>query len=590
MLAEGTAVVDLPLYDTYSNPGVLVTDEIDPIPILTTTLYLCNGALSEETIAQETGCGQLLDGSNIEPERDCVAQSTSLNTDALNVYVEVYRAVDASGNTAVPVLRCIQVIDTCRVKTYESPSDGLQYEFTCAPPAVCSEFGICLSTDEAAAATEEYVVIRDTTPPIISPLPEGTQFELIDGVKVVRVKVLQNDPFTDPGVTAYDPVDLPDVPGDADLTDAVTIAGRSLVDTSVATMPDQPYPILYTVLDSAGNAAIPLVRAIEVINPCAPVNRCPDGSCSPVCISTSQDEDDPRRAEPPVITLVGPPAVSIAQYEVYTRYGRAVLVSVPSFVSVPPSKASVGHVCDRGATATDSLEGVLTSRVQACGRNFIQDGIDACNLNSSVPGSCRRPDASFGSASVPYPLLCDHPRDYEVVFSITNERGLSASISRLLTVTAACDEGERLCDNSVDCSGMLPYRAQSKHAGGSPAGWPTALLPVSRSTVEGFCAGDVNSEGPSAEVVIPPPKITLATHPELGDPVELKFDTNYEACSESQARPPFSVVRCPGRLCLQTLRANSMYGEERCHDVYLCCDPCPGANEGSALRDWSDCC
>ena len=71
------------------------------------------------------------------------------------------------------------------------------------------------------------------------------------------------------GVQAYDPVDLPEVPGDGDITQLVSTSGVAQVDTSIATTEGEPYVVVYRVSDSAGNAALPVVRLVEVFNPCA---------------------------------------------------------------------------------------------------------------------------------------------------------------------------------------------------------------------------------------------------------------------------------------------------------------------------------
>lgn len=63
--------------------------------------------------------------------------------------------------------------------------------------------------------------------------------------------------FTDPGAEAYDN-------RDRNITDQLTAWGLSSVVTSNPTESTNPYQIMYSVVDSAKNKAVPAYRRVEV--------------------------------------------------------------------------------------------------------------------------------------------------------------------------------------------------------------------------------------------------------------------------------------------------------------------------------------
>ena len=150
---------------------------------------------------------------------------------------------------------------------------------------------------------------------------------------------------------------------DGDISSKVSIAHvPSRLSTKSPTKELQPFWIVYTVADAAGNPAAEIARQIHV--------RCPDGEslcppnedddklvCSPepsLCgFAHFKDEDGATEGEPPgappTLLLVGPGEVEVKAGQPYTRCSP----------TTPPSV-----VCERGAVAHDDIDGDLTDAVE----------------------------------------------------------------------------------------------------------------------------------------------------------------------------------------------------------------------------------
>ncbi|KAK3268689.1 hypothetical protein CYMTET_22821 [Cymbomonas tetramitiformis] len=207
----------------------------------------------------------------------------------------------------------------------------------------------------------------------------------------------------------------------------------------LAAMGGQPAPHLDWlghVRDSAGNAAQEVRRRVYVTNPCKHAGADPDVpervcsveadgdvTCSvsggDLCstIDFEESEDDAEK-KPPTVALIGPEQVSVAQGELYAAC---------------PSEPPLDLVCDKGAQASDELDGDLTDMILACTpdgttNRFINKGVTGCSIDTGVPGV------------------------YVIAFSVKNSVRLSATATRTLTVIAACPAGEALCADMVTCS------------------------------------------------------------------------------------------------------------------------------------------
>jgi hypothetical protein len=104
-------------------------------------------------------------------------------------------------------------------------------------------------------------------------------------------------------------------------------------------------------------------RRVYVVNPCGnsaggvPEFLCCDGACSengfcgPECTSLGAEEEEVFVPTPPVLELVGPSSIAVEMGTPYTMC---------------PEGASLSAICDRGATAEDETDGVVTGRILAC--------------------------------------------------------------------------------------------------------------------------------------------------------------------------------------------------------------------------------
>ena len=161
------------------------------------------------------------------------------------------------------------------------------------------------------------------------------------------------------GVEAFDATD-------GNLTSRIAlrhIPGR--LSTRFPTPEDEPFTVVYSVADHAGNAAERIAVQIHVV--------CPDGQelCPPrgdghrMCVQAPATrgmcafafrtvEDPPEvgdKAAPPSLQLVGPETTEL-------------FVGEPYVLCDPNTPGST--VCERGARAYDSVDGDLTSLIMVC--------------------------------------------------------------------------------------------------------------------------------------------------------------------------------------------------------------------------------
>jgi len=157
----------------------------------------------------------------------------------------------------------------------------------------------------------------------------------------------------------------------------VSARGAAAVRTTNPTPPDDPLRIVYSVADRAGNQAARAERRIFV--------GCPNGAtlcegeagwfCSlqgAACVGAPLPEPPPPAAAT-TIHLVGPAVVRVEQFQPYGKCSTPWLQELP---------------CDRGAAATDPVEGDVTAFIDACtpGHPFPDFGLTPCGINTSVAG------------------------------------------------------------------------------------------------------------------------------------------------------------------------------------------------------------
>ncbi|KAK3279960.1 hypothetical protein CYMTET_12181 [Cymbomonas tetramitiformis] len=383
-----------------------------------------------------------VDGYNVRVVAEGVdSVDTCCVTEPATPFLITYRAADSAGNQAAEVVRQVAVVPMCAPPSYMCDEDaaGVQECALCTETESENETAATLMCEcldlmselsdmlTEQTLTEEFVPEIDSTPPVLTLLGDGVLGITQSGIQVMAHYLIQSEEWTDPGVAAHDDLD-------GDLSRSVTSFGLGAVDTAAETPADAPYVVTYQVQDAAGNAAVEVRRRVYVTNPCASEGErvclmdlgnnvtCTVGQGS-MCPSNDFDadpEDDTEEPQlPPSITLIGPPAVSVEQGDVYA--------------ACPTEGGAMDLMCDKGAHAVDARDGDLTAIVVAC----TTDGVDNRYVNRGVLG-CG--------------VDTTQPGEYAVELAVTNSLGLSSALQRFVTVTAACPVGETLCRDGLTCS------------------------------------------------------------------------------------------------------------------------------------------
>jgi len=281
----------------------------------------------------------------------------------------------------------------------------------------------------ATEVTRTVTVIADTTAPVIT----------LNGASTINLQ--QGDAFTDPGATATDNVD-------GDLTSSIVIGGDT-VNTNIV----GSYVITYNVSDAAGNAAVEVTRTVNV-NPDAtpPVITLIGASTINLNVgeaynelgATATDNLDGDISANIVITGTVNTAVAgtyFVNYNVSDSAGNAA-AQVTRTVNViadttPPVITLIGpstinlttgdSYVDQGATATDNIDGDLTSSI-----------VVVNNVNTGLAGS------------------------YSVTYNVSDSAGNAATeVVRTVNVS----------DPSSGCSGGISSFPYSEGFEGSIGAW-----------------------------------------------------------------------------------------------------------------------
>ena len=354
---QGAAAVTLEVGSSYTDAGATASDDVD-------------GNIS----------------ANIQT-------NSTVNTAAVGAYTVTYTVSDAAGNAATQVVRTVNVVDTTppvltlqgaavvtvqvgssysdagatAIDAYQGNISGAIVVDNPVNTAVVGTYTITYtvadSSGNAAAAVVRTVNVVDTTKPVITRL----------GNAIVSVSVGAS--YTDAGARATDNYD-----GD--------ITSRIQVNNPVNTSRIGSYTVTYNVSDAAGNAAATVTRTVTVGDATAPVITL--RGQSPVTVevgaaysdagATATDNYDGditsriQTSNPVDTSKTGSYAVtynvSDAAGNAATAVSRTVNVvdttkPVISLRGQSPVTVEAGaSYSDAGATATDSYDGDITSRIQ----------------------------------------------------------------------------------------------------------------------------------------------------------------------------------------------------------------------------------
>ena len=396
----------------------LPPDETDPTITLKGEARVVMRLLSEEPYVDAGAtCSDDRDGL-VPVEGPTIAYGLdSTRVEAVNASVEgvyslLYACADEAGNTA-QISREVSVENPC--ESGELP--------TCAG-GECTVSGFCVGeTDESTAPSTPPPPPVDTTEPVLKLKGEGTYGETVSGTRVVIAEVEQGTPYTDPGVDAYDPPNEFDPPDTPNKPLEANAFGVDAVDTSLPTAENEYHIIRYTVKDAVGNEAPEVQRWIRVKAACPKKDGdggtlCPSGECSDVtgaCGAAVGEsaEAPPPPPPPPTMQLKGDAFVIV---DAETGYGKC------------PPGADVTALCDRGVTATSKREDDLADFVEVCGKSFKDEGLAGCASMLARPGV------------------------HDIVFTVEDGIGQSASATRKVKKLVSCEEGYEMCADQISCT------------------------------------------------------------------------------------------------------------------------------------------
>src|SRR3989454_3414053 len=300
-----------PLPDT--TPPVITLLGSNPVTVQVGSTYTDAGATATDNV----------DGI-LTPS---ITESNSVNTTVAGTYTVTYNVSDKAGNAATQVTRTVNVVNNTPLDTTPpvitllgSNPVTVQVGSTYTDAGATATDNIdgiltpsitvsnSVNTTVAGTYTVTYNVSDKAgnaatqvtrTVNVVNNTPLDTTPPVITLLGSNPVTVQVGSTYTDAGATATDNID-------GILTPSITVSNS--VNTTVA----GTYTVTYNVSDKAGNAATQVTRTVNVVN------------------------NTPLDTTPPVITLLGSNPVTVQVGSTYT---------------------------DAGATATDNVDGVLTSKI-----------------------------------------------------------------------------------------------------------------------------------------------------------------------------------------------------------------------------------
>jgi hypothetical protein len=248
----------------------------------------------------------------------------------------------------------------------------------------------------------------------------------------------------------------------------------------------------------------------------------------------------------PTLTLLGNRTVVIAQGEPYDMC----------------SGAGQAVACDPGVIATLERMGDATAAVVACAdrhaigqqpRPYVVDGLAACGLNTSVPGT------------------------HTITFTLTYGSQLSVAVKRYLVVAqseGSCLPGQLRCLDGTCEEGVCTADAYSAFSSLAADTNSTSTLLVSTSlrpapdSQRALAAQAQQAATPNS-----PPAVTLLTTPSLGRIVEVAAGYDYQVCRRGQ-------VPTPAAPCELGATAADAEDGDLTPFILMCHQPCDGGSGG----------
>ena len=360
-------------------------------------------------------------GSTVTDNLDVGLTATAVGTvnDAVvGGYSITYNAIDNAGNAAVTVIRTVNVKDftppvisllggspytVAQGVTYVDPgvtvSDNVDIGLTATVSgsvntALAGNYSLTYSATDAAgnvATKTRQVTVADTTPPVIT-LVGANPYSLAQGTI-----------YVEPGVQVVDNVD-----GNLNALISGTVNGNVV----------GAYPVSYNAIDQAGNAAITVVRTVNVIDQTAPVLSL--NGVNPMTLSLGAVFIDPG------VTISDNVDVGLTAIVTGAVNGNAVGSYSVTYQAI--DAAGNSGVVSRVVNVVDQAAPVIT----LLGNNPYTMNVGDLFVD---PGSVVVDNLDVGlNASVSGTVNSSTPGSYSLIYQVVDSSGNSATASRTVQV------------------------------------------------------------------------------------------------------------------------------------------------------------
>ena len=273
----GTYTLTYNVQDSSGNAATTVTRTVNVVDTGAPTItILGSNPVNHELNTAYTDAGATADDAADGDLTSSIVTVNNVNTTIAGTYTVTYDVTDSQGNPATQQVRTVNVGDftapvitlvgsstvnheqgTVYTDAGATASDAIDGDLTASiatvnnvnpnvPGTYTVTYNVSDAAGNAATTVTRTVIVSDTTIPVIT----------LVGSNPIDHEV--NTVFTDPGATASDNID-------GNISSNITVSGT--VNASVV----GSYTLTYNVTDSAGNAATPVVRTVNVADTGAPV-------------------------------------------------------------------------------------------------------------------------------------------------------------------------------------------------------------------------------------------------------------------------------------------------------------------------------